>query len=102
LQLLHSGDDEGVEHSEDHEKLADELEHESDKLEQRSAELGGEISDVRDDWERKRADESVPGAPPRVEESDRDAPGDEVNPEDAHRGEEPNTEASGDDTPDHA
>jgi hypothetical protein len=55
---------EGVEQPEEHDKLADELEQEGDRLQQRSAELGDEISDVRDDWRRKRADEGVPGAPP--------------------------------------
>jgi hypothetical protein len=92
----------GVEQPEDHDKLADQLERESDGLEERSAELGHEISDVRDDWRRKRGDPGVPGAVPPSEDSDRDGPGDEVNPEDADRGEEPNTEASGDDTPDAA
>jgi hypothetical protein len=91
-----------VERREDHEHLANELARESDKLEQRSDELGDEISDARDDWKRKRADPAVPGAPEPTEESDADAPGDEVNPEDADRGEEPNTEESGEDTPDHA
>jgi hypothetical protein len=89
-----------VEPSEDPEKLADQLDHESDRLAQRSDELGGKISEVRDDWQRKRTDEGVPGAVPPSADSDRDAPGDEVNPEDANRGDEPNTEASGDDTPD--
>jgi hypothetical protein len=54
----------GVEQPEEHDKLADQIEQEGDKMEQRSAELGDEISDVRDDWQRKRADEGVPGAPP--------------------------------------
>jgi hypothetical protein len=92
----------GVEQPADHDKLADDLEQEGDRLQQRSAELGDEISDVRDDWRRKRSDPGVPGAPPPDEETDRDRPGDSVNPEDADRGEEPNTEASGDDTPDAA
>jgi predicted nucleic acid-binding Zn-ribbon protein len=51
-----------VEHPEDHEKLADELERESDRLQERSAELKDEISEVHADWERKRSDEGVPGA----------------------------------------
>jgi hypothetical protein len=53
-----------VEHPEKHDELADQMEREGDQMEQRSAELGDEISDVRDDWQRKRADEGVPGAPP--------------------------------------
>jgi hypothetical protein len=68
---------------EEHEKLADELEQESDRLERRSDELGDEISDTRDDWQRKRNDDGVPGAPPpegdtSAAEDDRTAPeGDE-------------------------
>jgi hypothetical protein len=58
-----------VEHPEEHDKLADQMQQEGDEMKQRSAELGDEISDVRDDWQRKRADEGVPGAPP-PEESD--------------------------------
>ena len=38
-------------------------EDEADRLEQRSEQLGEEISDVKQDWEAKRQDESVPGAP---------------------------------------
>ncbi len=53
-----------VEQPEEHDKLADQMKQEGDEMEQRSADLGNEISDVRDDWERKRADEGVPGAPP--------------------------------------
>jgi hypothetical protein len=48
----------------DPEKLADRLEHEADELERRSEELGQRTEDVAHDWERKREDESVPGAPP--------------------------------------
>jgi hypothetical protein len=54
--------------------LADEMEQEADRLEDRSKELGEEVQDVRQDWERKRADEGVPGAnPPEADErSDQD------------------------------
>jgi len=45
-------------------RLADQREHEADKLQRRSDELAGEVQDVSQDWERKRADPSVPGAPP--------------------------------------
>jgi hypothetical protein len=55
---------------EDHERVADQLEHESDQLQRRSDELGEKISDVRDDWQRKRADPAVPGAPPPEGQSD--------------------------------
>lgn len=48
----------------DHEKLADELEREADRLTEHSEELEDQVKDARSDWERKRSDESVPGAPP--------------------------------------
>jgi hypothetical protein len=50
-------------------EAADRLEREADRLEQRSDELGAEINQARSDWERKRADQKVPGAnPPESEE----------------------------------
>ena len=55
---------------EDHDRLADELEQEADKLAEHSRELGEEIGEVREDWERQRADAGVPGAPPPDEETD--------------------------------
>lgn len=72
---------------EDHDRLADELENQADELQEHSEQLQQEIGDVRQDWERKRGDPSVPGAPPSEEQSNRDAPGDHVNPEDAGRNE---------------
>lgn len=48
----------------DPEKLANELEREADRLERHSSEVGKQAEDARQDWARKRADESVPGAPP--------------------------------------
>jgi hypothetical protein len=41
-----------------------EYEQTADELEERSKKLGEEITDVREDWERKRADPNVPGASP--------------------------------------
>ena len=70
---------------EDPERLADALEHDADQLEKKSEDLGDEIETNRRDWEAKRADPAVPGAQPRHEDSDRDAPGDDVNPADAGR-----------------
>jgi hypothetical protein len=49
----------------DPERLADEREREAAELKQQSDRLAEQVSDTRDDWERKRADESIPGAPPR-------------------------------------
>lgn len=48
----------------DPDRLAGELEHQVDELEQRSAELGSEVEETRQDWEHKRGDAGVPGAPP--------------------------------------
>lgn len=48
----------------DPDKLADELEEEADELEERSKKLEDETEDVAQDWERKRTDDNVPGAPP--------------------------------------
>jgi hypothetical protein len=44
-------------------ELADQREREADEMERRSQELESQASDARDDWARKRADPSVPGAP---------------------------------------
>ncbi len=48
--------------ADDPHRLADELEHEVERLEQHTAEVGERTRAVRDDWERKRRDPSVPGA----------------------------------------
>jgi len=48
----------------EHEQHADRLEGEADTMEERSERLGEDISDVRENWEQMRHDESVPGAPP--------------------------------------
>jgi hypothetical protein len=39
-----------------------EYEREADEMEARSEQLGDEIAEAREDWERKKADDSVPGA----------------------------------------
>ena len=46
----------------EHEQHADRLAAEADDLQERSERLGQEISDTREDWERKQTDEAVPGA----------------------------------------
>ncbi len=46
----------------EHKQQADRLEHEAETLQQRSDQLGDEIAETREDWERKQADDSVPGA----------------------------------------
>jgi hypothetical protein len=45
-------------------ELADRLERETDELERRSGELEDRSRAVEEDWQRKRADQGVPGAPP--------------------------------------
>lgn len=55
---------------EDPGRLADELEHEADRLERQGREVQGHIDQTRQDWESKRADQSVPGANPPPPASD--------------------------------
>ena len=45
-----------------HEAKADELERELDDMKERSERLEGDIEGAGEDWERRKADESVPGA----------------------------------------
>ena len=47
----------------EHQERADDLEAEADQLEKRNEHLGEEISDLKENWEAMRRDESVPGAP---------------------------------------
>jgi hypothetical protein len=39
-----------------------EYERQADELQERSDQLGKEIAEVREDWERKKSDDTVPGA----------------------------------------
>jgi hypothetical protein len=48
----------------DPQRLADQLEDEADELEERSRKLGQETDEAAKEWEQKRADPGVPGAPP--------------------------------------
>jgi hypothetical protein len=56
----------------DHEQIADRLEDESAALEHHVRELQSEIENTKDEWERKRADPAVPGAPPPEEGGERE------------------------------
>jgi hypothetical protein len=58
----------------DHDEKADEVERELDDLQERSENLGDQIEGAGEDWERRKKDESVPGATgePRDEEDDDD------------------------------
>ena len=58
----------------DPEELADKLEEEADDLERHGDELGRRTDDVSQDWQRKRADPGVPGAPPPEGDGDDDGP----------------------------
>ncbi len=46
----------------DHERLADQLEQEADKLARENARLEDKINTVRSDWHTKQQDPGVPGA----------------------------------------
>ena len=48
----------------EHQKRAKDLESELDEMEERSDRLESEIDDAREDWEHKKSDSGVPGAPP--------------------------------------
>jgi hypothetical protein len=75
LRRLGSGEPVVMTEREDYDELADELDREADRLASHSEQLGEQIDDVRGDWERKRADGAVPGAPPRQEQPDSQEPG---------------------------
>jgi hypothetical protein len=59
----------------EHDEQADRLEEDADKLEQHNEQLGERIDNVRDDWERKEKDASVPGAQPDPDEEEESVPG---------------------------
>ncbi len=63
-------------------KLADELEERADRLAGENTRLGERIADVRDDWQRKRADAGVPGATPDWDDPDEDEDEDDDDPDD--------------------
>ena len=46
----------------DHDAKADELEREIDELQEHSDKLGDKIEGAGEDWEHRKADDSVPGA----------------------------------------
>ncbi len=58
----------------DHEEKADAVEAEIDRLERESSELEGEIADTREDWERKKGDDNVPGAAGKPEAAESGLP----------------------------
>jgi len=54
----------------EHDERADRLERQGDDLEQQSERLREEVAHVRDDWEAKKGDGSLPGAQPGEDEPD--------------------------------
>ena len=50
----------------------------TDELARESSELGDRIDQTREDWQRKRADDDVPGAPPPDGPSDDPGPADDA------------------------
>jgi hypothetical protein len=46
----------------DHDAKADELERELDDMQEQAGDLGGEIEGAGEQWERRKGDDSVPGA----------------------------------------
>jgi hypothetical protein len=57
------------------EERADEAEADADEMEEESERLADEIDEVRGDWERKKADPTVPGAVDDDEEESGDEDG---------------------------
>jgi hypothetical protein len=53
--------------SDEHRKLADDLEREADDMQKNSDRVADQASDLREDWERKQKDPGVPGAEGRPE-----------------------------------
>jgi hypothetical protein len=46
----------------DYDEHADQLEKQADKMQEESERVSGSISEARDDWEQKQADQTLPGA----------------------------------------
>jgi hypothetical protein len=51
------------------EELADDLEQEARTMERRTERVSDQLARIRQDWERKRADPNVPGAPAPAEDA---------------------------------
>jgi hypothetical protein len=54
----------------EHEEKADQMEDDAERMEHHSEQLGDRIDDVKEDWERKEQDASVPGAQPDPDEEE--------------------------------
>jgi hypothetical protein len=55
-------------------ELAQRLERETDELEHQGREVKDAVKETREDWERKRRDENVPGAPPPENDEEDEGP----------------------------
>jgi hypothetical protein len=69
-------------------ELADELEARADTLAEHGQSLDADIADVREDWQRKRADSAVPGATPDWDDPDEDQDEDDDEDDDGHENED--------------
>jgi hypothetical protein len=54
----------------EHEEQAEQMEQDAERMEHHSDQLGDRIEDVKEDWERKEHDASVPGAQPDPDEEE--------------------------------
>jgi hypothetical protein len=52
----------------EHEKAAERMEREADDMERHSEQVGDDIAEAREDWERKQVDDKIPGAAGRPRE----------------------------------
>jgi hypothetical protein len=55
-------------------RAAEPMESTAEELERRNEQLGRHAEETREEWERKRADDSVPGAPPREDDQTSENP----------------------------
>jgi hypothetical protein len=78
-------------------ELEEQGQREANKLQEPSKRLAQEVEDVGQDWERKRSDESVPGAPMPEDESEEDEEEDDAPTEASESSGDEDTEDSGED-----
>lgn len=68
-------------------ELADEQELEAEEMQRHSDDLARDVREAREDWNRKRADDAVPGAPaPEDDEQERRSPAPQAPPPSAGPG----------------
>jgi hypothetical protein len=77
-------------------KLADEMDKQADEMQERAEEFGGDVANVRQDWQQKQGAADVPGANPAdlgADDSDEEVDDDESAEEEASREGSPAPEA---------